>query len=249
MALIKTDALVIKASDYSESTRLVTLFSPDQGRIRVLAKGIKRIESRDRGALEPFSRVQVTLSLKDPTSLGTLRESSLLSTPSALRSDYDRWLLASLVLEIIDRATLPSEDLHELFGRVCVYLDEMNTTERPAQLTLAILAAMLGWFGFSPEFERCGVCGGAGPFTGFRVDKCSVICGNCAGQSEHFRPLPPGTITVFKILAECEKPARGKLRVSGPQLDQLFALIVALLQYHLEITLTTARMLAVSPSR
>ncbi|MBM3334707.1 DNA repair protein RecO, partial [Candidatus Sumerlaeota bacterium] len=111
MGVIKTEALVLKTSDYSESTRLVTLLSPDQGRIRILAKGIRRITSRDRGALEPFSHVQVTLSLKDPTSLGVLRESALLSAPSALRSDYKRWLLASLVLEIVDRATLPAEDL------------------------------------------------------------------------------------------------------------------------------------------
>jgi DNA repair protein RecO (recombination protein O) len=249
MALIKTDALVIKSSDYSESTRLVTLFSPDHGRLRVLAKGIKRIESRDRGALEPFSRVQVTLYIKDPTALGTLRESALLSTPSALRNDYDRWLLASLVFEIIDRATLPSEDLHELFQHVCAYLDEMNATDRPAEATLAILAAMLGWFGFAPEFGQCGVCGGGGPFTGFRVDKCSVICDHCAGQSEHFRPLPPGTIRVFGILAESDRSARDKLRISGPQIDQLFLLLVALIQYHLEITLTTARMLAASPIR
>jgi len=249
MALLKTEAIVLKASDYSESTRLVTLFSPDHGRLRVLAKGIKRIQSRDRGALEPFSRVQVSLHLKDPTALGTLRESTLLSTPSALRNDYNRWLLASLVLEVIDRATLPGEDLHGLFHTVSAYLDEMNTTQRPAEVTLAALAAMLDWFGFGPEFGACGVCGGEGPFAGFRIDKCSVACERCAGGSAHFQPLPPGTVRVLEHLLRRGDAAAANLRIAGPQLDQLFLLLVALLQYHLEITLTTARMLAVSPVR
>jgi DNA repair protein RecO (recombination protein O) len=249
MSLIKTEALVVKASDYSESTRLVTLFSPDHGRIRVLAKGIRRIRSRDRGALEPFSRVQVTVYLKDPTGLGTLRDSTLLSTPSALRANYDRWLLASLVLEVIDRATLPGEDLRALFERVCAYLDELNTTDRPGEATVALLAAMLGWFGFGPEFERCGVCGGGGPFTGFRIDKCSVTCGRCAGGHQQFRALPPGTLKVFEHLAAPDAAERGAVRLSAAQIDDLFRLLVAVLQYHLEITLTTARMLAVSPGR
>ncbi|KPL10921.1 hypothetical protein AMJ85_05080 [candidate division BRC1 bacterium SM23_51] len=244
MSLIKTEALVVKASEYSESTRLVTLFSPDHGRVRVLAKGIKRIKSRDRGSLEPFSRVQVSLYLKDPTSLGTLRESALLSAPSALRSDYDRWLLASLVLEVLDRATLPAEDLSGLFERVCAYLEEMETTDRPDEVTVAVLAAMLEGFGFRPEFARCGLCGSAGPFVGFRIDKCSVTCKRCARGHEHFRPLPPGTIKVFEHLAAMGARGRGTLRLSRKQLDQLFSLLVALLQYHLEITLTSARMLA-----
>jgi len=243
MALIKTDALVIKASDYSESTRLVTLFSPEHGRIRLLAKGIKRIRSRDRGALEPFSRVQVTLVLKDPTGLGILRESSLMSSATALREDYDRWLLASLVLEVIDRATLPASDLRGLFELVCAYLDEMNTSDRPAEVTLAVLAAILHWFGFGPEFERCGVCGGDGPFKGFRIDRCGVVCENCAGGSTYFRPLPPGTIRVLEHLSAPGEKNLGALRISRPQLDDLFLLLVGLLQYHLEITLTTARML------
>jgi len=245
MALIKTEAIVIKVSDYSESTRLVTLFSPEHGRIRVLAKGVRRIRSHDRGSLEPFSRVQVTLHLKDPASLGTLRESSLLSTSSRLRDDYDRWLLASLVLEVIDRATLPGEDLEGLFQIIASYLDEMNTTARPAETTLAALAAMLEWLGFAPEFERCGVCDGAGPFVGFATDKCSVVCINCAGTAPRFRSLPPGTIKVFEHLVQADSRQRSNLQISKTQIDELFALLVALLQYHLEITLTTARMLAV----
>lgn len=244
MALIKTEALVLKASEYSETTRLVTLFSPEHGRVRLLAKGIKRIKSRDRGSLEPFSRVSVSLYLKDPTSLGTLRETSLLSSHFALRSDYDKWLLASLILEVIDRATLPGEDLSALFNLVCTYLEEMETTDRPAEATVAVLTKMLDLFGFRPQFEQCGVCGSAGPFTGFRIDKCSVTCRRCARSHEHFQSLPPGTIKVFEHLAAAGARRRGALRLSRKQLDQLFLLLVALLQYHLEITLTTARMLA-----
>lgn len=243
MALIKTEALVLKSSDYSESTRLVTLFSPEHGRIRLLAKGIRRIQSKDRGSLEPFSRVQVALHLKDPTGLGTLRESALLSTPKRLREDYDRWLLASLVVEIIDRATLPASDLHGLFNLVCAYLDELNETKRPAELTLAVLAGILRWFGFGPEFGRCAGCGSGGPFTGFRIDKCNVVCEQCAGGAAWFRALPPGTIKVFEYLASPGERNFATLRVSASQLDELFALVVAVLQYHLEISLTTARML------
>ncbi|MCX8036363.1 MAG: DNA repair protein RecO [Candidatus Sumerlaeia bacterium] len=244
MSLIKTDALVLKVGDYSESTRLVTLLTPDHGRLRALAKGVRRIRSRDRGALEPFSRVHVTLYLKDPSGLGTLRESAILSTPSALRSDYHRWLLASLVFEVLDRATLPATDLHTLFDLVCAYLDELNATPRPVEATLAVLAALLEWHGFRPDFTCCGVCGGGEPFAGFRVDKCSVVCGRCAGGS-HFLSLPPGTLKAFEHLASAGIRGLESLRLSGLQLDQICSLLVALLQYHLEITLTTARMLHV----
>lgn len=244
MSLIKTDAVVLKVSDYSESTRLVTFLTPDHGRLRALAKGVRAIRSRDRGTLEPFSRVHVTLYLKDPAGLGTLRESALLSTCPVLRRDYHRWVLASLVFESLDRATLPATDLHTLFDLICAYLNEINTTPQPVETTLAVLAALLEWHGFRPDFARCGLCGGGEPFVGFCVDKCSVVCERCAG-GPHFIPLPPGSLKAFEHLASAGTRGLGALRLSAPQLDQICSLLVALLQYHLEITLTTARMLHV----
>lgn len=243
MALIKTDALVIKSSDYSESTRLVTLFSRDCGRIRVLAKGIKRLKSHNRGALESFSLVQVTLALKDPSALGTLRESTLIRSPTALRSDYDRWLLGSLVLEVADRATVAAHEAAGLFERLCSWLEELDTTERPEDRTLEVLIETLAWFGFAPQFGPCCLCGGGEPFTGFRIDQCGVTCGKCAGGHPDFRPLPPGSIKVLERLAALNPEARHTLRISSKQREQLFALVIALLEYHLEIRLTTARML------
>jgi DNA repair protein RecO (recombination protein O) len=243
MSLIKTEAIVLKASDYSESTRLVTLFSPDYGRIRVLAKGIRRLKSRDRGALEPFSRVQATLYLKDPGGLGTFKEGSLLAGATALRDDYDRWLLASLVLEVIDRATLPGEDLGDLYERVCAFLDELKTTGRPGEATAAALAWMLGWFGFGLNLEACGLCGAQGATAGFRIDQSCVVCERCAGQSEYYRPLPPGTIRALQALANPDPSVRRSLRLLPGQLGQVFALLIALLQYHLDVSLASARML------
>jgi DNA repair protein RecO (recombination protein O) len=248
MSLIKTEALVVKASDYSESTRLVTLFSPHHGRIRVLAKGIRRLKSQNRGLLEPFSRVDVTVYLKDPSGLGTLKESALISAASALRSDYDRWLLASLVLEVIDRATLPAEDVGELYERISDYIAVVPATDRPQAETLAVLTDMLAWFGFGPDLGRCCLCSGRGPFSGFQIDRCGVTCGRCGGGHAQFRPLPPGTIKVLEHLAMSPADKRTAIRPSRKQVDQLFGLLISLLQYHLDITLTTARMLALENS-
>jgi len=241
MSLIKTEAIVIKVSDYSESTRLVTLLTPDLGRIRVLAKGIRRLKSRDRGLLEPFTRAQVTLYLKEPGALGTLRESSPLRSVTALREDFDRWLLASLVLEVIDREMQPGEAVEELYARVCDYLEALETTDRPGETTAATLTAMLGWFGFAPQFRQCGLCGSAGPFVGFRIDRSCVVCEGCSGEREGFRPLPPGTLKALEHLAAARGHAA--LRLSAGQIEQVFGLLIALLQYHLDVQLVTARML------
>jgi DNA repair protein RecO (recombination protein O) len=273
MALIKTEAIVIKAADYSESTRLVTLFSPDQGKIRVMAKGVRRMQSRERGSLEPFSRVQATVYLKGPDSLGTLKEASPIANGAVFRNDYDCWLLGSVVLEVIDRSSHPGEEEETSYQIVCDYLhamEELATTPKdsaaPAagskeskvrqaerlrtarELTTIALLQLLAAAGFSPQFDRCGTCESPGPIVGFHVDPPGVSCGECVGKGRYFHPLPPGTIKVMERLASEDPSARRNLRVSSPQLDAVFRLAVDLLQYHLDISLTSARMLASLPS-
>jgi len=247
MALVKTEALVVKVGDYSESTRLVTLFSPRWGKIRVLARGAKRLKSRERGSLEPFSRIEALVYRKDPAALGTLRESAVVETFPELRGDYDRWLLASLVFEVIDRATVPSEDLGALYHRVCAYLDEMRSAERPLEATIGVLAAMLGLLGFRPRLDSCGLCGREASLAGFRADLCSAVCSKCAGGSKYFRPMPPGTLRAFGRLAGFEGGA--KVRLSAKQTEQLFDALVEALQYHLDITLSSARMIETADLR
>lgn len=243
MSLIKTEAIVVKVSDYSESTRLVTLFSPEHGRIRLLAKGARRLKSQSRGLLEPFSRIDATLYLKDPTGLGTLKECAAIAIPSKLRADYDRWLLGSLVLELIDRATLPGDGYEALFNLVCSYLDELQDTNTPRELTAIVLLSMLRWFGFSPSFDRCGLCGGGENFTGVLLEQSFAVCSNCTAPAEHFRRMPPGTMKILHILATTDAKMRDRLRISPGQMDQILSLLVALLQFHLDITLASAHML------
>ncbi|MBM3334809.1 DNA repair protein RecO C-terminal domain-containing protein, partial [Candidatus Sumerlaeota bacterium] len=124
---------------------------------------------------------------------------------------------------------------------VCRYLKDMDKSDRPIEQTLRALVAMLACFGFCPQFDRCGVCGGEGPFRGFRLDLCSAVCQRCAG-GQHYRRLPPGTIEAFKFLAGTDA-AGEMLRLSETQADQILLLVIGLLQYHLEISLSTVKML------
>ena len=83
----RTEAIVIKAIDFSESSCIVTLFSPDRGRLTCMAKGVKRPKSQLAGLLDSFNRIEVLYGWKESRSVQQLFDGSLLERYAGIKGD------------------------------------------------------------------------------------------------------------------------------------------------------------------
>lgn len=154
----RAEAVVLRHSDWGEADRLLTLFTREHGKLRVIAKGARKVLSRKAGHLEPFTHV--TIQLARGRELPIVSQVETLEAYLPLREDLVKLGYASYVLELIDRFTYDEEGNNPVIFRVLT-----ETLARIANEPDGWLAAryyemrLLDFLGFRPKLFECANCG------------------------------------------------------------------------------------------
>lgn len=157
----KLHALVVKRRDLGEADRILTLFTREQGLLRVVAKGVRRIPSRRGGHLEPFSHLVVVLSGRGESrwlaSAETVSDHAALQHSSAFEhADFLRQMLTILT---------PNEAHARLFDAVrdsWEILPKLAISKRSV-LEVAVTMQILHAAGLLPDLSACAKCGASQP--------------------------------------------------------------------------------------
>ena len=97
MALKSDQGIVLRGYPFGESHRVVVLLSPNNGKLRTVAKGVRKTKSRFGGRLEPFTHVDVML--YEGKNLDTITQVSIINAFPHVRNDLERVLAASTMIE------------------------------------------------------------------------------------------------------------------------------------------------------
>ena len=119
-----TTAIVLRRTNYSEADRILTLLTPEQGKIRLLAKGVRKIKSKLAGGIELFSITNLTY-VQGKGDLGTLISSRLQTNFGNIVADISRTMFAYEVLKLIDSITEDNPE-DEYYTLLAVTLDALN---------------------------------------------------------------------------------------------------------------------------
>ena len=106
----RASAVVLRHADYGEADRLLTLFTREQGKVRAIAKGARKLTSRKAGHIEPFTHV--TLQLAKGRDLFIVTQAETVNNFSGLREDLVKTGYAAYIVELIDRFTYEEETPH-----------------------------------------------------------------------------------------------------------------------------------------
>ncbi|HNT88720.1 MAG TPA: DNA repair protein RecO, partial [Candidatus Hydrogenedentes bacterium] len=91
----RTEAVVLRGVDFSESSRIVTFLTPDRGRVACLAKGARRKNCPYAAALDTFNRVELVYYWKDGRNVQTLGEAALLDAYPGIKGDLEKSVYAA----------------------------------------------------------------------------------------------------------------------------------------------------------
>ena len=100
---LRTEVVVLRHTDWGEADRLLVLFSREAGKLRAVAKGVRKLHSRKAGHLEPFTRVKLLLARGRDFWIVTQAETVDAYLP--IREDLVRTAYAAYVIELLDRFT------------------------------------------------------------------------------------------------------------------------------------------------
>jgi DNA repair protein RecO (recombination protein O) len=231
VSLYRDTGVVLRVHKLGEADRIVTLLTQRHGKVRAVAKGIRRTTSRFGARLEPFAHVDAQFyagrSLDIVTQVQTLDAFGV-----GLVDDYARYTAACAVLETADRlAAEEGEPAPRLYLMVAGALRALSGRERDASLVLdAFLLRAMSHAGWAPAITECARCGAPGPHRAFSVPAGGAVCSRCQPPGSS-RPAE-ATLALLDALLHGDwadadaAPAQIRSQASG--------LVAAHLQWHLE---------------
>lgn len=230
---VTTPAVILKTGDYSETSRLVTAFSRDLGKVRLLAKGAKRGKSPFAGLVEPLTHVELVL-IPSRSGLYTLKECAPLGGASGLRGDLGRLAAALFALALVDETQVDEDPQPAVFELLVRVLARLEATENASALLFAYQLQLIALSGYGLELERCAADGA--PLKGgalFSPVHKGFLCRSC-GRGLKGRRVSPGAFSVLKHLDETPLERAGRVRLSAAQTTELARLFNLVLETFLE---------------
>lgn len=248
MGLYRDDGIVLRTQKLGEADRIITVLTRRTGRVRAVAKGVRRTKSRFGARLEPFTHVDLLLypgrSLDVITQADTVR-----AYGEPLAGDYPRYTSGTAMLETAERLTpVEKEPVIRQFLLLVGGLRALGEGVHDARLVLdAYLLRSLAVAGYAPALDECAVCGAAGPAAAgpeqaagsrtFAIPAGGLTCRRCrpagaATPSAHTLALMSALLRGDWEHADASQP-RHQVECSG--------LVAAYLQWHLEHSIRSLR--------
>ena len=230
-SLYRDEGVVLRTQKLGEADRNVTVLTRRHGKVRAVAKGVRRTKSKFGARLEPFSHVDLQLYAGRNLDIVSQAE-SIRSYGSPIVADYPAYTAGTAVLETADRLTAEEKEPSlRLFLLVIGALRSLAEQAHPPGLVLdAFLLRAMSVAGWEPALGDCARCGERGPHRHFSVPAGGTVCPACRPTGSAM----PNAATIEHLDALlCGEWARAE--ASQPaQCREGSGLVAALLQWHLE---------------
>ncbi len=236
MGLYRDEAVVLRTWKLGEADRIVSLHTLGNGKVRGVAKGVRRTRSKFGARMEPACHVAVQL-YRGRGDLDTVTQAETIDRFTTLRSDPERFARASAMLEAVDQLapeTGGDPDRHVMLVRALATLDRIDSGLVVAGFFLKLLALE----GVQPELDSCVGCGAAGPLVAIDVDSGGVLCRDC----RQGRPVSPEALDMLRQMLGGQLAAVLRQPVAGAA-GEVAALATAAMESHLERRLRSVTVL------
>ena len=238
MQLYRDDGVVLRTQKLGEADRIVTVLARKTGRVRAVAKGVRRTKSRFGARLEPFTHVD--LMLYPGRSLDVITQAEVVRAYGPpLVADYPRYTSGVAMLETAERLMpVDKEPSVRQFLLLIGGLRSLGEGGHDPRLILdAYLLRSLAVAGYAPALETCARCGAPGRLPAFAIPAGGMVCSSCR---PHGAAAPgPGTVTLMTALlrGDWESADRSERRHQV----ECSGLVAAYLQWHLEHSIRSLR--------
>lgn len=185
MSLYKDEAVVLRTMRLGETDRIVTMLGRAHGKIRGVAKGVRKTKSRFGGRLEPFTYVSLVV-WRGKSGLDTITQTEVIEPFRAIREDLDRFALGEVMLEAVDRLVEDRQASPRTFRLLLDFLQALSRDASPLVLA-GFLLRLSSIAGFAPSLDVCAECGA--PAAWFSPGQGGAVCALCkAPDSEEVGP-------------------------------------------------------------
>jgi DNA repair protein RecO (recombination protein O) len=240
--LYRDTGVVLRTYKLRESDRIVVFHTAEHGKVRAVAKGVRKTKSKFGARLEPMSHVR--LLLYRGRELDIVSQAEAVEPLSPMLSSLDRASQGLAAIEAVDQLSLEREPNPQLYRMLVGVLRTIGATpagQAPSPLNVAAFYwKLLANEGMRPELDRCVRCGGTEPetqFVAFDLNEGGVLCRGCrSGQA-----ISPGALGILRDILGGRLTTALALEESRDT-HEVAALATRALEFHIERRLRAVAM-------
>jgi DNA repair protein RecO (recombination protein O) len=237
----KEQGIVLRSMKLGEADKIVTILTQGSGKVRGVAKGIRKTTSRFGGRLEPFTHVNLML-YRGRGALDTITQAEIVASHRHIRDDLSLFAAAETMVEAADKV---AEEHERNVPLVLLLLHGLRALDDgpadPTSVAESFLLKLLSLSGFHPALTACAVCGSADVrlwSAGLGGAVCAV-CGD-AGAGR----VSQQTLSFLSYLAGTDLSVVGAVARPEPDVaTEARAMLVGFTEYHLERRMRSVPML------
>ena len=238
--LYKEQGIVLGSVKLDEADKIITILTQGSGKVRAVAKGIRRTQSRFGARLEPFTHV--SLMLYRGRNLDTVTQAEIINPFRSLREDFTLFSAGEAMLESVDKVA----EEHERNVRLFLLLRQgLAALERrpgdPAAVAESFILRLLNLSGFAPSLRACAVCGRT-EVRRFSFGQGGAVCDECRDRDA--RRASPEALAWLSGLLTVDLEAAGTPQPPGAVRGEARALLYGFAEYHLERRMRSLPLLA-----
>jgi DNA repair protein RecO (recombination protein O) len=195
---LRSEVVVLRHNDWGEADRLLVLFSREGGKLRAVAKGVRKLHSRKAGHLEPFTRVRLLMARGRDLWIVTQAETTDAYLP--IREDLLRTAYAAYVIELLDRFTYEDGENRALYQLLVDTMERVSTLPDPFSAVRYYEIRLLDLLGFRPELNQCVRCEKqiVAEDQFFDANLGGVLCPRCGPTVPTARPASMPTLKLMR---------------------------------------------------
>lgn len=201
MSLEKTDAIVLKTVEWSETSLIVTLFTKDFGKVSAIAKGARRLKSPFESALDLLSLSSVVFLMKSGESLDLLTEAKLLRRFRSAQVGLLPLYCGYYAGEVVNALTENHEPIPGLLESLCHALEELDRQADPGWTILDFELQTIQRLGHMPSWRWCVACGEEietdRQSIAFSASTGGVVCPTCTPMQRGLLRIGTQTLRVL----------------------------------------------------
>ncbi len=229
MSQIKTEAIVIKSINWSDTSKIVSLYTRENGRVDAVAKGARRKNHQYGNFLESLNHLETIIYISDKRELQNLGNTSLLNSFYKIRQNLDKTAFGLAILELINTFFQQGENDPVFFDFLLTQIQALDQTSQPQVIFWYFILKLASYLGFKPHFNHCKICEEIkNEDYYFQISTGSVYCLECIGDTNLFIKIPD---QVYQYLNKLQKANYKQIADYPPLLNYKFNSLNFLLDY------------------
>lgn len=243
MSIEKTEAVVLRAVNYRDTSKIVTFYTKRYGKMSAIAKGARNPKNKFGSLFQPLNYLQIVFYRRENRQLQYVSSSDFVKYFKSLTTSVEKLSVAISLIEIVNRVMHDEEENEKLFGLLVNSLEELNDLRVEANETSPLnvfihfglhLAMDLG---FAPNFENCLICHKLINMEkqkklSYVLDKGGALCEECSSKVNDAYQLSSAAFLILRSFARLSSEAATKSKMETAIRHELSNFIFVYLRKH-----------------